>query len=155
MVRTIKNDLKWRTSFIARQNDKERTASIFLIITFACNRVKIYTQCRCDSSEWDKKKMRVVNGKGKNKINVKLNDYESLVMELFSGYDSYPTVEKIREDIKARIITPEKPQSIYEIFEEYIDINARLKSWSVGTIKRARVLKNHLFTFNPNTMSFS
>ena len=150
MNRIIKNDLKWKSSFIIRKNEDERTASIFLTVTFSGKRVRIYTQCRCESNEWDKKTMRVRKGNRKNEINIKLNEYDSLITELFSKYEYYPTVEKFREDIKSHIIMPEKPQSIYEIFEEYIDTNARLKSWSLGTIKRARVLKNHLFTFNPN-----
>jgi len=68
---------------------------------------------------------------------------------LFDEYGYYPTAEKVREDILARVIMPEKPQSIYERFDEYIDVSVVKKSWTHGTIKRAKVCKNHLHKFDP------
>jgi len=150
MNRSIRHELKKGVSFYIEQKEDERTAAIYLLVTFASQRVRIYTHCRCDRYDWDTKTKRVSGGNGKDKINVKLNDYESLVMELFSEYEHYPTVEKLREDIQARIIMPEKPQSIYERFDEYIDVSVRKKSWTAGTTKRARVCKNHLCKFDPN-----
>jgi integrase len=112
--------------------------------------VRIYTHCRCDKNGWDKKTKRVSSGRDKDKINIQLNDYENLVLELFDEYENYPTVGKLREDIQARIIMPEKPQSIYERFDEYIETNTRKKSWTVGTSKRIRVCKKHLYAFSPD-----
>ena len=79
-----------------------------------------------------------------------LNDYENIVMEMFSEYEYYPSVEKLRADIQARISMPEKPQSIYERYDEYINLNVLKSSWAETTIKRAKVIKNHLYTFDPN-----
>ena len=149
MNRSIRHELKKGVSFYIEQKADERTAAIYLLVTFACQRVRIYTHCRCSRNYWDAKTNRVSGGKDKDKINVNLNDYESLVTELFSEYENYPTVEKLRDDIKERIIMPERPQSIYERFDEYLETSSRKKSWEVGTAKRKRVCKNKLYSFCP------
>ena len=150
MGRNIKFGLKKKVSFYLKQNEDERTSGIYMLVTFASRRVRVFTHCRCDRNDWDTRTRRISGGKEKDKINIVVNDFESLVMELFSEYEHYPTVEKLREDIQARIIMPEKPQSIYERFDEYIDICVRRKSWTSGTTKRAKVCKNHLYKFSPD-----
>ena len=123
-------------------------SGIFLCVTFASKRVRIYTKCRCRMSDWDASAMRAT-GKGKDQINEILNKYENIVIELFREYKYYPSVEKFREDIKTRIVVPEKPQSIFERFDEYIDTMKIKRSWTIGTIKHVKVCKNHLFKFDP------
>jgi integrase len=142
--------LKKGVSFYIDQKADERTAAIYLLVTFASKRVRVYTGCRCDRKDWNAEKKRLSGGKNRDKINQTLNDYENLVIELFSGYKQYPTVEALREGIRAHVIVPEKPQSIYERFEEYISSGIRKKSWTQGTTKRMRTIKNHLCTFNPD-----
>ena len=67
--------------------------------------------------------MRVTGGRDKDRINIKLNDYENLVLTSFYDYDHYSTIEKVREDMRVRIIMPKKPQSIYERFDEYTKVS--------------------------------
>ena len=150
MDREVRFGLKKKTSFYLTQKPNEKTAAIYLRVAFANQRVRIYTHCRCNRSNWDTKIKRASGGKGKDGINIKLNDYENIVMELFSEYKHYPTVEKLRTDIQARIIMPEKPQTIYEAFDEFIKISKSKNSWKEATVKRVRGCKNQLFTYNPN-----
>jgi integrase len=63
-------------------------------------------------------------------------------------YRHYPTAKKLKDDIIDSIIMPEKPQSIFEYFEEYINCGIRKKSWTQGTTKHVRVVKNHLYKFD-------
>jgi len=150
MKRSIKHELKKGVSFYIERKPDERTWAIYLLVTFASKRIRIYTHCRCDRNDWDTRTKRVSGGMGKDKINIKLNDYESLVMELFDEYEHYPTVEKFRDDLLARIVLPEKPQSIFERFDEYIATSIRKKSWVAGTTKRVKGCKNHLYKFDSN-----
>jgi len=68
----IKHDLKKGVSFYIDQKADERTAAIYLLVTFACQRVRIYTHCRCDRRDWNTKTKCVSGGKGKDKISVKM-----------------------------------------------------------------------------------
>jgi len=148
MKRSIKHDLRKGITFYLKEKDDERTAGIYMQVTFACQRPNFYTRCRCDRNDWNKRKMRVSSGDNKDNINEVLNDYENIVIDLFKEYEHYPTVEKFKKDIQERISMPEKPQSIYILYDEYIEESKRKNSWSIGTVKHARVLKNHLYKFS-------
>ena len=149
MNRTVKQGLKYGVSFQNRKSKAEKTYPIYLNVTFTGERVRIYTQCRCEKKE-HLREGRVISGKNKENINIKLNDYENLVYDIFSTYDAYPTKKGFRADFEARIIKPVKPLSIYEIFDKYIDTATKTRSWSAKTITKNKILKSHLFDYNPD-----
>jgi len=121
----MKQALKKKIHFKLEQRADKDTGKIItanipvnMMVTFSGQRLIHYTDLRCDKDNWNPSKERISKGKDVDTGNKILNALENLIIEIFNDYEDYPSLAKLREDIRNGIQRPEKPQAVSEYFNQ-------------------------------------
>ncbi|MCG2792858.1 MAG: site-specific integrase [Weeksellaceae bacterium] len=135
-------------------------------ITYAGNRLEIFTGIRVDRNKWDSQKKKVKANtfnkfmQSASDINGKLSDYENEIQNIFKKFEleeEIPTKEEVRFIFNS-VFTTEKSKisskNFFDYYDEFITDNGRLKSWSESTFAKLATVKNHLSEFK-HKLSFS
>ena len=153
----MRQALKKKIHFKLEQRTDKDTGKIItanvpvnMVVTFSGQRLTHYTGLRCDKDNWNPAKERISKGKDVDTGNKILNALENLIIEIFDDYEDYPSVAKLREDIRNGIQRPEKPQAVSEYFNQYMQTESVEKSWRKTTIDRVKCCGKHLALFNPD-----
>jgi integrase len=116
---------------------------------------------RVDASKWSRETQRCKNSTthGDRKIsasviNRKIQELESVVVDLFSGYqtrDVVPSVDQFRSDFNKAIgkAPAVVPISIFAAFDEFVNTSGQLNSWSHSMHQKFGTFRAHLFAFAP------
>ena len=149
---------------------KQPEGRLRCVVTWQGQRVRLSVSHNVNPDYWESslQRCRAKSVHGKNKtpastINRDIDDLEILVNGIFLSFeekDSVPTKEQFMEEY-ARLTTPpeeEKPvevkdESIFPVFEEYIQDNVRSGRWSESALKKNKTIKRHLYNMSP-TLTF-
>lgn len=111
---------------------------------------------RVEVGKWNADTQRCVKSSthGRNKvqastINRAIEKMESQIAEYFNRCErngTEPSVSGIRISVGKEIVS----KSLFEVFDEFIDIVGTQNSWSKAQAAKMRTLRNHLHRFNPN-----
>jgi len=129
--------------------DKEGAAPIYINIHHRSHRLRYYTGERIKEGDWDKVKQR---GKSSYIGYESLNDLLDVLAEepkkiernaRISGIDC--SIEYLKERLS---YNKSRPGNFIEIMEEFIKLESQRHSWTNGTEKRWRYVKNNLDKFD-------
>lgn len=108
---------------------------------------------RCKKNSFNKK------GYSSADINKELNWLEGLADDVFKSFeanDVIPSKEEYKHAFYARngkgCAIYEKAKTLDQCFIEFMSTQGTINSWTEGTIKKFRILRNHLHRFQPNIM---
>jgi integrase len=125
------------------------------------NKVAFGVGFRVDFDKWSKDTQRCKNstthGKDKvqaNVINREIQRFDTIIESIFTGYEKdnkIPTANEFRNDFNVAIGKAkkevEKTVSFFDVFDEFIDKESSLNSWSYSMIQKFGTFKNHLLEF--------
>ncbi|PWN58996.1 integrase [Chryseobacterium viscerum] len=135
-------------------------------ITYASNRLEIFTGIRVDRNKWDSQKKKVKANtfnklmQSASDINGKLSDYETEIHNIFKKFEleeEIPTKEEVRFIFNSVFVTEKSKissKNFFDYYDEFITDNGRLKNWSESTFAKLATVKNHLSEFK-HKLSFS
>lgn len=140
-------------------------------ITYAGNRVDLYSGFRIDLKDWDKETSSVLNqrtnseGQSSDEINIAITNYKNELQRFFLEYSAQskiPTNDEIKNkflDIKTKY-NPEKYEhkkkvektelNLFEVFDLFTSHVGRINNWTEDTYSKYNSLKNHLLNYNEN-----
>ena len=124
------------------------------------NLVTLNLGYRVEKDKWSKETQRCVKSSthGKHKIqagtiNRAIEQLENDIVEYFSRCElsgKTPTVERLRVALGKE----NGDKSLFDVFDEFINIVGVQKAWSETLYVKMRSLRRHLYSFDPN-MSFA
>lgn len=134
-------------------------------VTYVCHRIEFSTGYRIDASKWDTDKQRVRNGctnklkQTASEINADLLKYYSMIQAIFKEFEVQeiiPTTEQLKAAFNARCGSDSSALSqtaFFPAFDEFIQEEGNLNSWTNSTFIKFRTIRNHFMEFDP-TLSF-
>jgi integrase len=131
---------------------------IFLFFSFDGKRLQYFSGYRIDYDKWNITTQRVdknnfnKDGISAREINSHMVTLQSHVEDIYkkaNANDLSPSIEYMRDELKKRIHDPDKGSNIsfFEIFQQFIDIEGKARSWTKGTYTKFDTNKKHLETF--------
>lgn len=144
---------------------KQSDGRLRCVVTWQGQRVRLSVNHNVNPDYWEKalQRCRAKTVHGKNKtpastINRDIDDLEVLVNGIFFSFeenDTIPTKAQFLEEYE-RLTTPEETEaepvdeSIFPLFDQYIDDNVRSGRWSESARKKNNTIRRHLYAMNPN-----
>ncbi|NCC74519.1 MAG: hypothetical protein EOM06_14150, partial [Sphingobacteriia bacterium] len=111
-----------------------------------------YTGLRVEPSKWSFEQQRVKrNVAGGSDINDILNMLSEKAVKYLRQSKlkgTEPTTEQLKNVLSAAIGKQSSVSDFFQLFDKFVSSEAKLKSWSKGTIDRFTTVKNHLLRFN-------
>jgi len=149
---------------------KQPEGRLRCVVTWQGQRVRLSVNHNVNPEYWELslQRCRAKSVHGKNKtpaatINRDIDDFEILINGIFLSFeekDCVPTKEQFMEEF-TRLTTPEekeapveiKDESIFPIFDKYIQDNVRSGHWSESALKKNKTIRRHLYAMSP-TLTF-
>ena len=157
--------IKRSTRFdLYKRNDRKGNIPIRMRVSFNDNRIDILTGYRIDPIYWNKDKEKAKhgfsdkNGYNSNSINNQLNEYRTIINEIFNKFEliekRIPQKEEFKKQFLQSIgrIKAENTDNIFEVFDKFINEESLLNNWSESTIKKFRTTKKKLFNFDSSLL---
>lgn len=145
----------------------EDNVPIRMRVVFGGQRVDFSTGYRIDVSKWNPDKQRVKNGctnklkQSSADINNELDRLSIIIQNIFKEFEvneTMPSPKELREAFNKKVKTEEpvseediaKAQNkvFWDAFEEFNREGVKLNNWALGTVKKIKVMKNHLTEFD-------
>lgn len=145
----------------------EDNVPIRMRVVFGGQRVDFSTGYRIDISKWNPDKQRVKNGctnklkQSAADINNELDRLSSIIQNIFKEFEvneMMPSPKELREafnkKVKAEVplseedIAKEQNKLFWDAFKEFSSEGVKLNNWALGTVKKIKVMKNHLTEFD-------
>lgn len=157
----------------AKKKDEPPQARLRCVVTWKSQRVRLSTNHIVNPQYWlpelQRCQAKTYHGRGKtpaSAINKDLDAIEEIIDGIFRDYefkDSTPTKDEFNAAYK-ELTTPEVEESeseepeiidesIFPIFDRYIDDNTKNGTWSESALKKNKTIRRHLYATSP-TMTF-
>jgi len=141
--------MRARFYLLKKLKDKEGAAPIYINIHHRSHRLRYYTGQRIKESDWDNENQRAKSSYiGHESLNDLLDVLADEPKKIernarISGIDC--SIEYLKEQLS---YNKSKPGGFLEIMEEFIKLESQKNSWTKGTEKRWRYVKNDLSKFD-------
>ncbi|MBD5357314.1 MAG: site-specific integrase [Bacteroides sp.] len=159
-------EIKKKSETDNKKNQKSE-GRVRCVIVWNGQRVRLSVNHNVNPDYWEKalQRCRAKTTHGKNRtpasvINRAIDDLENLVNGIFMSFeekDCIPTKNDFMEEY-TRLTTPDdkeesepkESQSIFPIFDLYIDDNTKSGRWSESALKKNKTIRRHLYATSPN-----
>ncbi|MDD3404929.1 MAG: site-specific integrase [Paludibacteraceae bacterium] len=119
------------------------------------NIVSLFIQYKVEKSKWSYETMRCKNNTfhyniSASEINREIAAYESTADEIFNRYElagNIPDKFQLKNEMELALGKSKEDKchnSMFELFDNFIDSESISSSWSAGTIKKFKSLRKHL-----------
>ncbi len=156
-------ELKYHAQFLLDKEKDKPDARLRYRIKWAGNIVAFNVGYRIDVEKWSAETQRckanTTHGKKKipaNVINRKIQQFEEACEETFKIFEvkkEKPTQENFQSVFNSQIGREKKvilEKSFFEYYDDFISEESIANQWTSATITKLRVIRNHLYCFNPN-----